>query len=521
MSASRMLPRAGVVLALAAAGGLAVWNHTVTVAAGQPVPQPRAVPASTVLRACPAPGLTGSPAAHLAVIAGPASAGSGRTVVTYSGATSGTPLVSLTQPGVLSLTRVRSIPAPAPTKTAHTKTTHKEATSTKSPSPASTPSPSPTPSSQPVTTVPAAGGVVIRASGSMARGLEAEQVAGGTGKVAARCDGPGTDFWFSGPGVFTAPRIYLYLMNPGSESADVSVQAFTDAGPLMGSTDTGISVAPHAMVVQSLGKMLHGARAMALHVRTSVGQIVAAVEQFTGSARTGAWLPASAPPAKQTFLPGMPPTAGTRQLFVTVPGTQDAHITLKAITTKGTYEPTGGSSLDIPSGSVAVLSLPSLSAIPGAVEVSSSEPVTAAMLVPGGAGTFTAGASAIQEQGVVADNVTGGGLATALVLSAPGRAVQARVTQIAEGSSAQAATSKVFQVPAHHSVVEELGRAPGSRKGTAFAVIVTPLAGSGPLYAGRVITGSGKGGVLQSILAVPSALGTVPLPGVRNALISP
>jgi len=275
------------------------------------------------------------------------------------------------------------------------------------------------------------------------------------------------------------------------------------------------------MVVQSLGKMLHGARAMALHVRTSVGQIVAAVEQFTGSARTGAWLPASAPPAKQVFVPGMPPTAGTRQLFVTVPGTQDAHITLKAITTKGSYQPTGGSSLDIPGGSVAELSLSSLSAIPGALQVSSSEPVTATMLVPGGAGTFTVGAGAIQEQGVVADNVTGGGLATALVLSAPGRAVQVRVTQIAEGSSAQAATSKVFQVPAHRSVVEELGRAPGSRKGTSFAMVVTPLAGSGPLYAGRVITGSGKGGVLQSILPVTSALTTVPLPAVRSALIGP
>ena len=511
-----MLPRAGVVLALAAAGGLAVWNHTVTVAAGQPVPQPSAVPASTVLRACPAPGLAGSPTAHLALFAGPTSAGTGRAVVTYSGTTQGTALLSLTQPGVLSLTGVRSVPEPSRAKTAH-----KKATSAKSPSPASTPSPSPTPSGQPVTTVPAQGGVVIQASGSMARGLEAEQVAGGTGRVAARCDGPGTDFWFSGPGVFAAPRIYLYLMNPGSESADVSVQAFTDAGPLVGSTDTGISVPPHAMVVQSLGKMLHGARAMALHVRTSVGQVVAAVEQFTGSARTGAWLPASAPPAKQVFVPGMPPTAGTRQLFVTVPGTQDAHITLKAITTKGSYQPTGGSSLDIPGGSVAELSLSSLSAIPGALQVSSSEPVTATMLVPGGAGTFTVGAGAIQEQGVVADNVTGGGLATALVLSAPGRAVQVRVTQIAEGSSAQAATSKVFQVPAHRSVVEELGRAPGSRKGTAFAMVVTPLAGSGPLYAGRVITGSGKGGVLQSILPVTSALTTVPLPAVRSALIGP
>ncbi len=52
-------------------------------------------------------------------------------------------------------------------------------------------------------------------------------------------------------------------------------------------------------------------------------------------------------------------------------------------------------------------------------------------------------------------------------------------------------------------------------------MIVTPLAGSGPLYAGRVITGSGKGGALQSILPVTSALTTVPLPAVRSALISP
>ena len=512
-----MLPRVGVVVALAAAAGLAVWNHTVTVAAGQPVPQSHAVPVSTVMRACPAPGLTETPTAHVALIAGSATSGTGRAVMTYTGPTTGTPLASLTQPGVLSLAGVRSIPAPAHTKTAtHTKTSaHNK--------PSASPTPSPAPGNQPVTTLPVPGGVVSQASGSMARGLEAEQIAG-TGKVAARCDAPGTDFWFSGSGVFTAPRIDLYLINPGGQPADVSVQAFTDAGPLVGSTDSGIPVAPHAMVVQSLAKMLHGARAMALHVRTSVGQVVAAVKESTGSAHSGVWLPASAQPAKQVVLPGMPPVAGTRQLFVTVPGTQDAHINLRAITTKGSYEPTGGSSLDIPGGSVADLSLPSLSAIPGAIEVSSNQPVTASMLVPGGPsgapGAFTVATDMIQEEGVVAANISGGGVASALVLSAPGRAVQARVTQIKQGSSAQAATSTVVQIPAHHSVVAQLGRA-GARHGTAFAVIVATEAGSGPLYAGRVITASGKGGALQSILPVPSALTTVPLPAVRDALVSP
>ena len=511
-TAKRMLPRAGVVLALAVAAGLAVWNHTLTVAASQPVPQQGTVPVSTVLRACPAPGLAGAPATHLALIAGPAASGAGKAVVAYSGTSPGAPLLSVTQPGVLSLTAVRSVPAPAPAKTAHSKTAHASA----SPSPSAA-------SGQAVTTVPVQGGVVIQASGSMARGLEAEQVASDD-KVVARCDEPGTDFWFAGPGVYTAPKIYLYLMNPGSQFADVNVQAFTDAGPLVGGTDSGVAVAPHTMVVQSLGKMLHGARAMALHVRTSVGQVVAALEEVTGSARSGAWLPPSATPATHVVLPGMPLTAGTRQLFVTVPGGQDAHVTLHAVTTKGSYEPTGGGGLDIPGGSVAQVSLTSLSAIAGALQVSANVPVTATMMVPGGPagtpGAFTAASAAVQEQAVTAANVSGGGLASSLVLSAPGRAATVRVTQIVAGSSAQAATSAVVQIPAKRSVVEKLGRESASH-GTAFAVIVTLQKGSGPVYAGRVISASGKGGALQSILPMPSALTTVPLPGVRSALISP
>jgi hypothetical protein len=502
---NRVVALAGVVLALAAAAGLAVWNHTVTFAAGQPVPQPRAVPASTVIRACPAVGQAGSAPSHVALIAGASAAGTGQAVLSYSGPAPGAPLASLTKPGALSVTEVHGIGVPAHTKTAHSTAATGGA------------------SGQAVTTTPVQGGAVLQASGSMARGLEAEQIAA-AGKTAVRCDTPGTDFWFAGPGVFTAPRIYLYLMNTGSQPADVSVQAFTDAGPLVGSTDTGIAVAPHAMVMQSLGKMLHGARDVGLHVRTSVGQVVAAVEEITGSARSGAWLPPAEQPTNQIVLPGLPQTAGTRELFVTVPGTSDAHITLRAVTGKGTYEPTGGGGLDIPGGSVAQLSLTSLSAIPGALEVSSDVPVTAALMVPGGAkgtpGIFTAATTAIAEQGVVADSVSGGGAASAVVLSAPGRAARVRVTEIPEGSTGQAgaATSSVVQVAAHTSTVDQLGRA-GARHGTTFALIVTPLAGSGPLYAGRVTSASGKGGVLQAILPVQSALTTVPVPGARAALI--
>jgi hypothetical protein len=50
--------------------------------------------------------------------------------------------------------------------------------------------------------------------------------------------------------------------------------------------------------------------------------------------------------------------------------------------------------------------------------------------------------------------------------------------------------------------------------------MITPLTGSGQLYAGRVITSSGTGGKVQSIFPVVSALTTVPLPHVEDSFIT-
>ena len=75
-------------------------------------------------------------------------------------------------------------------------------------------------------------------------------------------------------------------------------------------------------------------------------------------------------------------------------------------------------------------------------------------------------------------------------------------------------------VAAGHSVMLPLIPVPGAPNGSAFSVVITPLAGSGPVYAGRVITGSGAGGLLQAILPIGSALTSVPLPPVRNSFVT-
>jgi Family of unknown function (DUF5719) len=497
VSAIRIVVPLLVVVALGAVYGLVAFSRSTTLGAGRQVQPPRSAAATSVMRACPSLGLAGSAATDVALIAAPATAGQGLAQVSrLGGSASATSLHSVTSPGQLSIATVRAAGAAR----------H---------------APAAPPGSLPVPTAAAQGGVIVQASGSMARGLEVEQITAG-GIPAARCESPGTDFWFVGPGQHGLARIQLYLVNAGSQTADANVEAFTDAGPLQSSPDTGITVAPHSMVVQSLATVLRGSRAVVLHVRTSVGQVVAAVEESTRTGGGGAWLPVAQTPATTVVLPGLPAAAGTRELFVAVPGTQDAHLKLTAVTSRGSYPPTGSTGLDIPGGSAAAIVLPSLSGIPAALRLSANVPVTASVMLAGGSagapGVFTAASLPLEEQGVVAYDKAGGGMASQLVLSAPGRAVRARITEI--GLTGSAAAPQIVQISAGHSLLTQLGKGGGASHKSAFSVMITPLAGSGQLYAGRVIIGSGTGGKVQSLLPVSSALTMVPLPHVQNTFIT-
>ena len=501
--AGRIVLGAAVILVLGGIYGLGGVKHVMALAAGPAASPVRSVAVNSVTRACASPGWAGGAGGGIALMAAPARAGSGQAMVSRlaaaGSAAGGAHLFSLARPGYVQLMGVRTDTGP----TAHVQQA----------------------SSGAVATTPMRGGVMVHATGAMAQGLEVEQTAA-DGLPTASCGSPGTDFWFIGPGQHSVGQIELFLMNPSGQAADADVDVFTDAGPLQGSSDTGITVPPYGMVVQSLAAMLHGSRSIALHVRTSAGQVVAAVQERTGTG-PGAWLPAANTPATHLILPGLPGTAGARQLYVAVPGVQGARINLKAVTSRGSYEPTGAGAIDVPGGSAAGVALPSLGGVPAALKLTSNVPVTAVAMATGGAqgapGAFTAAAAAIQEQGVVADDLSGAGRVSSLVISAPRAAARVRVVETAPAGSATGPVRqmvRVVPIVAGHSVVLALSPVPGTPKGSAFAVLITPLAGSGQVYAGRAIAGSGAGGVLQAILPVASALTSVPLPPVRNSFLT-
>jgi len=467
-------------------------------AARQAVQSSRAAVSSAV-RVCPAPGSGAPTAGSVAVAAMPTSAGSGSAVITRlmpgGSAIAGPVVATDTRPGILQVSGVKTA-APL---------TKAEQTG----QPGSSPD---------VSTSTGRGGVQVEAAGAMAQGLEVEQTGPG-GLVTAQCAAPGTSFWFVGPGQASASTIELYLANTGSQAADAQVSVLTDVTkgpPLLGDADNGITVPPHSVVVQPLSRLLQSSKVIALNVSTSVGQVVAAVRESQSAGNDGNWLAPTQAPARHLVIPGMPLSNGSRDLYIAVPGTAAAQVKITAVTAKGSYQPTGGTGIDLLGGSAVSIALPSLGGVPGAISISSSVPVAATMLVPGGPagtpGALGVSSGPIMEQGVLADNPANSAGRTELVLSAPLKAATVRITTAATVSAA-AQPGKVVQISAGTSVVVPVAPPAGS-KATEFTVIVTPL-GGGPVYAGRIIS---SGRSVQSVLPVPSSLTWVPLPGVTSSL---
>jgi hypothetical protein len=311
-------------------------------------------------------------------------------------------------------------------------------------------------------------------------------------------------------------------MNIDALAASVDVAVITDAGRVQAGTATGITVPPHQTVTESLSSLAAGSSVVAIEVHTSIGRVAADVSESSHGG-TASWLPSAVPPSTQVVIPGVPPSSSAAGLYIVVPGSSNARVNVVAVTPQGFYRPFGTQTEDLPGGSASYVPLTPLGGTASALELTSNVPVTAAVLVPGsGLGAFTAATAPISEQAVVAGNSSNSGFGATVVLSAPAGAAQVRLTEMAEAavtrgtaSGATATASQVVTVHAGHTVTVRVADPRGARHATAFAIVITPLAGSGPVYAARVET-QGQNTVVSIISAV-SALNTISLPPVRDS----
>ena len=503
MMATRVILAVLVLAVLAALYGVAGFSRPIALTSAAAAGPSGRLPVTSALVACPAPGSGGSTGGGIAVASDPATATTGQVLMTGfsaaggtgSGDSVGTTLHILTQPGQLIVARIPAAKA-LPKKLATVKM-----------------------AGGLVPTTVGRGGVVIQAIGAMAQGLDADQL-GPQGQPTARCQAPGSDFWFVSPAAPTL-HLQLYLMNTDSEPANADVSVQTDSGPMLGSPDSGIVVPPHTMIVQDLDKLVHAARAVSLHVTTSVGRVVAAVRETASTAKPGIWLPAAQAATTHQVLAGLPGSPGTRELYVAVPGDTSAQIKVTAVTSRGSYQPTGGNGISLLGHLTTGIAIPSLAGIPASISVSSSVPVTAVLEISGGPagapGAFISGSDPIQGQGVVAASPAGRGVSTELVLSAPKRAAQVRIAVALPGTDLTGQPVQVVQIPARSTTQIRLKLPRRLAKATQIAVVVTPMPGSGPVYAARVALSDVT---VQTILPVVTSPTQISLPDVRESLIA-
>jgi Family of unknown function (DUF5719) len=502
MRASHLVPAGLVLVALGTIGAAAQLSHPAAAPAAAASPAAtRQVLVTSAARACPpAPGGGAIPVALLAGGTGTGGTGTGGTGAggTGAGGTGQKGQVELTalppaglpvrptgpvraqSPGMLSLL---TLPATAATAKKQTQ---------------------------------AAQGWSVAGGGTMAQGMEAE-LTQGSGLASVRCAEPGSDLWFLGPGQLNGgSQVQLDLMNVDSTTASVDVTVINDSGQVQAGNDNGITVPPHQTVTESLSPTAHGSSVLAIEVHTSIGRVAADVS--AESHGTTSWLPGTASPSTRLVIPGVPPSGSTAGLFVADPGTSTAKVTVTAITPQGHIRPFGSQSVDLPGQSASYVALSPLGGTTAALQLTSNVPVVAAVLVPGsGPGVLTSATAPISEQAIVAGNTSGGGMAASVVLSAPGAAARVRLTEIAPASkgSTSVTASQVVPVRAGRTLAAPVTAPKGAKHDSAFALVITPLAGSGPVYAARVETQDHS--TVVSIIPAASALTTISLPPVRDS----
>ncbi|MEV5378016.1 DUF5719 family protein [Streptomyces nondiastaticus] len=333
------------------------------------------------------------------------------------------------------------------------------------------------------------------ADGALAPGWTVQQttvIAAGSGRGlhGLTCTAPDTSFWFPGASTVKGRQDYVHLTNPDSAAAVVDLELYGKDGRIKSGAGEGVTVPPRSTVPVLLSSLAdQPAEDVTLHVAARSGRVGAGL-QTADDKKGGDWLPASAEPAADAVLPGIPGDATSVRLVVFAPGSDDADLKVRFAGPNGTITPAGHETLHVRSGMTAAVDLGDVTkGEAGSLLLTAdgrSAPVVAALRVTRGKDDKqeTAYIPAVQQLGgraTVADNRP---KSSTLALVAPGKeAAQVKVTSSA-GSEGGEPAEKTYTVKPGTTLTVEPPQ-PAGAKGS-FAVTVEKVSG-GPVHASRML----------------------------------
>ena len=383
---------------------------------------------------------------------------------------------------------------------------------------------------------PAGEGLVLRATGPLAAGLEVGQVtrAGGVerGLSSLRCAAPRTSAWFVGGSTAVGHATTLVLANVDDTPAVVDVTLYTRDGVAERRPGRGIAVPAHGRTVVPLDRLAPGEPVLAVQVVAQRGRVVAALRHVRadGSVPRGVdHVPQSPPPAVEVVVPALPSGPGGRAVLIANPGPDDTTVSVELTTGDGQFVATGLEGVDVPAGTTVQQDLSAvLAATPATVRVvSTGAPVLAGGLVDdaaaGAVGDLAyAGAAAQPLRGaaLVPDVVLAPGNDTILLLSAVRGDAVVDVTPLALPGQPAPPRPRRVEVPGGRTVALPLSSLlPAGGRGR-FAVQVAPGRGSSAVHAASYVRSDGSSGVLTTLTTLRGGSALVPRPVVvRDPLV--
>ncbi|MET8447893.1 DUF5719 family protein [Streptomyces sp. NPDC005209] len=345
---------------------------------------------------------------------------------------------------------------------------------------------------------------------------ETTEIAAGTGRglQGVNCTVPDTEFWFPGASTDAARTDYVHLTNPDDGPAVVDIELYGKDGAIKSTVGEGITVQPHSSEPVLLSTLAAARETnLTVHVSVRSGRVGAAVQALDDKLG-GDWLAASADPAGDLVLPGIPKDATSVRLIAFTPGDADADLKVRLASPGGQITPAGNETLHVKSGMTTAADLGDVTrGEAGSLILSPSGrsvPVVAALRVVRGKGAnqetaFIPATAPVGTRATSADNSAKG---TTLSLTAPTGAAKVKVTASA-GSEGGQPVSKTYTIKS--GTTQNIDApVPSGLKGT-YALTVEPLDGA-PVYAARTLSATENGVPGFTIQTLPDDRGTVAVP---------
>jgi hypothetical protein len=370
-------------------------------------------------------------------------------------------------------------------------------------------------------------GYAVRAVGSLAPGLEAEQqmLANGPdfrGLVTGRCDVPGHEQWFVGGSGQVGRRGRLVLSNPTAVPAVVDVSVWDETGPVDAPATQDIVIPARSQHILLLDALDPTAERVGVRVSATQGRIAAALEVRETDEldpQGVSFVPAAVEPGAEIVVPGVP-AHGERTLHVLAPGEIDAIVSLRLLGPDGSFSPVGQDVVTVPAGTVAEVPIGEAAGEAAtAIVLESDAPVTAAVRVVDAAPdlapelAFTSASAALAGPATALLGRGESGLTTRLLASAVDD-LPARLLVRTLNPDGTVAAEQTVDVPGGSTVPVPVEAVPS----TDWLTVVVEPSEPGTVAVTREIVGSDDSGALLDLMPLVAPVVTVQVPEVAGEL---